>query len=452
MSNSVNDLMNERLSPLLSERAVRKRRMHLDNQPSSAGASRRRTAPWAANELLYRVASIANAADSTDAAARDILLELCRTGYWVAGRAFLRIGNDHSLDSRWLMVATGTTTLPPGWQAGEQLLATGPEEKTLAHIAWEQNRGVAQSVDYLAGLSSGVAVPIRHLGRVLGVIELYSPDALPKEPGLLDTLMEMGEQLAQVLIRQRSHREALRQQQELLHIGRLASMRELARNLAHEVNQPLAAVVSYAGGALQLIEQGRAKPEKLKRALEQVGVQAKRASNIIQEFREFLRREDMRHERLDLCSLVNETALLMENVVREAGANLVVKLPQELPEVEGDPVQLQQVLINLMYNAVESLSSAETSLRQLEIEVESGEQIEIRIRDTGTGMPSDLLPQLFTPFLTTKPHGLGMGLPVSRSIVEFHGGRMSADNNSEGGMTFRVRLPLARPLPAAQQS
>lgn len=442
--------MNERLSPLLSQRVARNRRMSLDDQPVSAGlGNKRRAAHWVASELLYRAASLANAADSTDVAARDILLELCRTGYWTVGRAYLRIGNEQGVESRWLVVTAGPAPLPRPWQAGEQLLAAGPRQQTLAHTAWVQDRGVAESVDFLEGLSSGVAVPIRHLGRVLGVIELYSADALPQEPGLLDTLLEVGEQLAQVLMRQRSHREALRQQQELLHIGRLASMRELARNLAHEVNQPLAAVVSYAGGALQLLEQGRAEPDKLKRALEQVGVQAKRASNIIQEFREFLRREDMRHERLDLRALVGETAALMASVVREAGANLVVKLPPELPEVEGDPVQLQQVLINLLYNAVESLSSARTPQRLLEIEVEADEQIEIRVSDTGVGMPSDLLPQLFTPFLTTKPHGLGMGLPVSRSIVEFHGGRMSADNNQEGGMTFRVRLPLARPLPMA---
>src|SRR5690606_1911729 len=222
------------------------------------------------------------------------------------------------------------------------------------------------------------------------------------------------------------------------------SMRELARNLAHEVNQPLAAVVSYAGGALQLLEQGRADPAKLKRALEQVGVQAKRASRIIQDFREFLRREEMRHEKLDLRLLVSEAVALVESAAREAGVTLQLRLPPALPSIEGDPVQLQQVLINLMHNAIESLSSAEVPQRLLEVLVDADrEQVEILVRDSGVGMPDDLLPQLFTPFLTTKPHGLGMGLPVSRSIVEFHGGRMSGESNPQGGMTFRVRLPLA---------
>lgn len=438
--------MNEWLSPRIGERAVRNRRMESDSQLATTGRSRCRTAAWVASELLYRAASIANAADSTDTTAKNIILELCQTGHWTVGRAFLRI-NGESAEGPWLVICAGTGVLPPGWQAGEQLLAAGPMRPALARIAWEENRGVAASIDFLEGLSSGVAVPVRHLGRVQGAIELYGPGAVPQEPGLLDTLLEIGEQLAHVLMRQRRHREALRQQQELLHIGRLASMRELARNLAHEVNQPLAAVVSYAGGALQLLAQGRAEPDKLKRALEQVGVQAKRASNIIQEFREFLRRGDTRHERLDLRKLINETAMLMASVVREAGANLVVRLPPELPEIEGDPIQLQQVLINLIHNAVESLSGAPASRRRLlEIEVEVDEQVEIRVRDTGVGMPGELLPQLFTPFLTTKPHGLGMGLPVSRSIVEFHGGRMSADNNPDGGMTFRVRLPPARSL------
>ena len=438
------NLMNEQLSFLPLKWVVHNRKTDLNKNSAISAGRKQRVTGWSRSELLYRAASIANAADSIEVAARNILAEFCRTGLWTLGRIYLRVSSDHSVNGRWLVITAGAAPLPPGWEAGEQFTSADPAEGTLAHTAWKQDRGLVASIDFLEELSAGVAVPVRYLGRVLGAIELYSPGPLPHERGLLDTLLEVGGQLAQVLIRQRNHRAALRQQQELLHIGRLASLRELARNLAHEVNQPLAAVVSYAGGALQLLEQGRADPDKLKRALEQVGVQAKRASNIIQDFRESLRREDMRHERLDLRALVAETAALMEGVVREVGATMRVKLPTEVSAVEGDPVQLQQVLLNLMHNAIESLSHAEMSQRLLEIEVDTDDQVEVRIRDTGVGMASDLLPQLFTPFLTTKPHGLGMGLPVSRSIVEFHGGRMSADNNPEGGMTFRVRLPRAR--------
>lgn len=415
-------------------------------KPVTGGRARREKAAtgWSREAFLYRAASIANASDSADAAAKGILLELCRSGGWTFGRAYLRISADRATDGRWLIVTTGIPPLPAGFAAGEMLSAMELPAGSLAHTALTQDRGVAATTDYIAGLRAGCAVPVRYHGRVLGVFEVYTPGALPRERGLLDALLEAGEQLALVMVRRWNQRATLRQQQELAHTARLASMRELARNLAHEVNQPLAAVVSYAGGALQLLEQGRADPAKLKRALEQVGVQAKRASRIIQDFREFLRREEMRHEKLDLRLLISEAVALVESAAREAGVTLQLRLPPMLPPIEGDPVQLQQVLINLMHNAIESLSSAEVPQRLLEVLVDADhEQVEILVRDSGVGMPDDLLPQLFTPFLTTKPHGLGMGLPVSRSIVEFHGGRMSGESNPQGGMTFRVRLPLA---------
>lgn len=393
--------------------------------------------------LFYRVARIANGAASAETAARDILNELCRDGAWSAGRIFLKHCRP-GMESRWVVTAWTASPDLPGLASGEKVAANGPVEPSLAHAAWMQDKSIATTVADFDGLHAGVAVPLRHGTRVFGALELYSVGALPMQRGLMDTLLQIGELLAQVIVREKAHRETLKQQQELLHIGRLASMGELARNLAHEVNQPLAAVVSYAGGALQLLDQGRADPEKLKRALEQVGVQAKRAANIIQEFRGFLRREDMRHEQMDLCALVRETAALMEGAVQDVGATMQLDLPEDIPAVEGDPVQLQQVLINLIYNAIESLAGADAAQRRLLIEVEADDQVEVRICDTGGGISDDMLPELFTPFLTTKPHGLGMGLPVSRSIIEFHGGRISADRNPDGGMNFRVRLPLIR--------
>src|SRR5690606_11411149 len=320
-------------------------------EPVTGGRARREKAAtgWSREAFLYRAASIANASDSADAAAKGILLELCRSGGWTFGRAYLRISADRATDGRWLIVTTGIPPLPAGFAAGEMLSAMELPAGSLAHTALTQDRGVAATTDYIAGLRAGCAVPVRYHGRVLGVFEVYTPGALPRERGLLDALLEAGEQLALVMVRRWNQRATLRQQQELAHTARLASMRELARNLAHEVNQPLAAVVSYAGGALQLLEQGRADPAKLKRALEQVGVQAKRASRIIQDFREFLRREEMRHEKLDLRLLISEAVALVESAAREAGVTLQLRLPPMLPPIEGDPVQLQQVLINLMH-------------------------------------------------------------------------------------------------------
>lgn len=435
--------MNEQFHRASAKRVIRSYGNDSTSDAMSQDLGERSVANGTHATLVYRAAKIANAAASAESAARDILKELCREDAWIAGRVFLqhcRAG----MESRWFVVTQAASPIFLGFLSGEQITANGPTEPTLAHAAWMQDRGVAATVTGVDGPHAGVAVPLRHGARIFGALELYAAGALPMQHGLLDTLLQVGELLAQVIVREKAHRETLKQQQELLHVGRLASMGELARNLAHEVNQPLAAVVSYAGGALQLLEQGRADPEKLKRALEQVGAQAKRAANIIQEFREFLRREDMRHEQMDLCALVRETATLMESAVADVGATMQVNLPADIPAVEGDPVQLQQVLINLIYNAIESLAGADVAQRRLLIEVEVDDQVEVIISDTGGGIAADLLPQLFTPFLTTKPHGLGMGLPVSRSIIEFHGGRISADRNPDGGMNFRVRLPLIR--------
>lgn len=390
--------------------------------------------------LLYATAIVANGAVSVEAAARGIIERICAETSWREGRIYLRLNCGQDSNDHWLSAAAGLDM--PADVSDETLMPLGPAADSAAARAIADNRPC-----WLPAGDDGrasYAVPIGCEGVAAGALELFRPDGVEPDTDEVRALAQVGMQLGQVLGRVRLQRSALRQQQELALTGRLASMRELARNLAHEVNQPLAAVVSYAGGALQLLEQGRADEPKLRRALEQIGVQAKRASGIIQEFREFLRREDSRHERLDVTALIRDAATLVQARAREAGVTMELDLPPRLPSVVGDRVQLQQVFINLIENAVESMHATAAGKRRLRISVDVDAQLEVRICDSGTGMAPDLLPQLFMPFLTTKPHGLGMGLPISRSIVEFHGGRLSGENNPDGGMTFRVRLPTAR--------
>ena len=390
--------------------------------------------------LLYTCARTANAADRADSATREIIYLVTKATGWPAGRACLRLSASADSD-RWLVVVAGAPVLPADL-AVEGLSGVGPSETGRLALA----EGGIRMQPGTAGNPGRIALPIRQgEGEPMGVIEFYCDRAVSLEPALEEALIEISDQLARVTVRGWAQRADLRQQAELALTARLASMRELARNLAHEVNQPLAAVVGYAGGALQLLEQGRADEDKMRRALEQVGVQAKRASGIIQEFREFLRREDARQDRVDLRQLVDSAVALAADAARETGVTVRLDMPPSLPAVVGDPVQLQQVLINLIQNAIESMSAPEVRTRRLDLEASVSDQLELRIRDSGTGMAPELVPQLFTPFLTTKPHGLGMGLPISRSIVEFHGGRLSGENNPDGGMTFRIRLPLAKP-------
>jgi len=412
------------------------------SSPGGAGALARNGAStefWLS--LLCASATIANAAADVETAARGIIERVCSDAGWSEGRVYLRLTDSQAAHDHWLVIVAGV----PGvyGEGSECLTRQGPPAGSVAAQAIAEDRPC-----WWPGAGGGpdaCALPIRDGGSVIGALMLQRPaGSAPLLPDELQVLQQIAAQLGLVQARVRLQRSALRQQQELALTGRLASMRELARNLAHEVNQPLAAVVSYAGGALQLLEQGRGEEAKLRRALEQIGVQAKRASGIILEFREFLRRQDTRHERLDVAALVHDAARLVQARAREAGVTIEFDLPPRLSPVVGDRVQLQQVLINLIENAVEAMAAAGSGERRLLISVVEDSQLEIRIRDSGVGMAPDLLPQLFTPFLTTKPHGLGMGLPISRSIVEFHGGRLSGENNPDGGMTFRVRLPAAR--------
>jgi signal transduction histidine kinase len=393
--------------------------------------------------LLYASASIANAAESAEGAAAQIIaLVLNETG-WTAGRAFIRLSNDGHGGGRWLLVSGGEPSLPKELAGAERLTAEGPAAGSLAATALADG-DVHCETSASRGLRCGCAVPIRKGEAILGVLEFYSEHTGEIGVEFKRALGEVAGHLGHVIARGWTLRASVRQQGELAQNGRLASMRELARNLAHEVNQPLAAVVAYAGGALQLLEQGRGDEQKMRRALEQIGLQAKRASGIIQEFREFLRREDPRHERLDVAALIRGAVDLLEDAAQEHGIAIALDLPADLPTIVGDPVQLQQVLINVMQNGIEAMAVVDVAERRLEISADFSDQMEIRVSDTGIGMAPELVPQLFTPFLTTKPHGLGMGLPICRSIVEFHGGRLSGENNPGGGMTFRIRLPQGR--------
>lgn len=397
-------------------------------------------------DLLYASASIANAAESAESAAAQIIALVLKETGWCAGRAFIRLSSDDYDSCRWLLVKVGERTLPEELAGTQRLTSEGPAAGSLGDAALADG-GIhcdTSSSGHTGAVRCGCAVPIRQGEATLGVLEFYSDRAADLGPEFKRALGEIAVHLSHVIARGWGQRAGVRQQQELAQTGRLASMRELARNLAHEVNQPLAAVVAYAGGALQLLEQGRGDEQKMRRALEQIGLQAKRASGIIQEFREYLRREDPRHERLNVAALIRDSITLLEDAAHEHGIAIAIDLPADLPTIVGDPVQLQQVLINVMQNAIEAMAVEGINERCLRISADFNDQLEIHVRDSGIAMAPELVPQLFTPFLTTKPHGLGMGLPISRSIVEFHGGRLSGENNDDGGMTFRIRLPLGR--------
>ena len=233
-------------------------------------------------------------------------------------------------------------------------------------------------------------------------------------------------------------------QSELVHVSRLTAMGEMASALAHELNQPLAAISNYMKGSRRLLA-GSVDPNtpKIESALDRASEQALRAGQIIRRLRDFVSRGESEKRVESLSKLIEEAGALGLAGAREQNVQLRFRLDPEADRVLADRVQIQQVLVNLFRNALEAMAQAPRRELVITNRCVADDMIEIEVSDTGAGFPDDVLPNLFQTFFTTKDTGMGVGLSISRSIIEAHGGRMWAENNPSGGATFRFTLPAA---------
>ena len=240
--------------------------------------------------------------------------------------------------------------------------------------------------------------------------------------------------------RQKTEARLQELQSELVHISRLTAMGEMASALAHELNQPLSAIANYIKGSKRLLEGEAPRTEMLLGALEKAGEQALRAGQIIRRLRDFVSRGESERRLESLSKLVEEASALALVGAKEHGIQVRFQFAPKCDLVLADKVQVQQVLLNLMRNAVEAMMEAPR--RQLTVRTEPAEDdmVLISVSDTGHGISPEVASQLFTPFLTTKRHGMGVGLSISRTIIEGHGGRIWAEPNPEGGAVFRFTL------------
>ncbi|MET4753627.1 sensor protein FixL [Bradyrhizobium sp. RT11b] len=233
-------------------------------------------------------------------------------------------------------------------------------------------------------------------------------------------------------------------QSELVHVSRLSAMGEMASALAHELNQPLAAISNYMKGSRRLLA-GSTDPNtpKIESALDRASEQAVRAGQIIRRLRDFVSRGESEKRVETLSKLIEEAGALGLAGAREQNVQLRFSLDPDADLVLADRVQIQQVLVNLFRNALEAM--AQSPRRELAVTNArvSDDMIEVEVSDTGSGFQDDVIPNLFQTFFTTKETGMGVGLSISRSIIEAHGGRMVAESNASGGATFRFTLPAA---------
>ncbi|MFM9965879.1 MAG: sensor histidine kinase [Planctomycetaceae bacterium] len=236
---------------------------------------------------------------------------------------------------------------------------------------------------------------------------------------------------------------------DLAHLGRLKTAGQLATSLAHELNQPLAAVSLQSEIATQLVQQdGAGSRDALLSALREITEQSQRAGVIVRSLREQVRKPEPSRSTVSVNDVARDAVRLIEPQAERAGVTIRSKLAEALPPILGDSIQLEQVLLNLLQNAIEAMTTtASPQLVQVETRCEDSQQITVSVTDTGVGFAPDEVERVFERFHSTKPYGMGMGLAISRSIVEAHGGRLHGESNPDRGATFTLTLPVFRSSP-----
>ncbi len=243
--------------------------------------------------------------------------------------------------------------------------------------------------------------------------------------------------------RHRASAELHQAQAELAHATRVRSLGEMATGIAHEVSQPLAAMITNARAGIRKID-GTCEVEEMRAVLQDIVADGQRASGVITRIRGLVKHTPMRLTRLDVNDVIEDVAGLSAPMLRQHQIKLDVDRRRDLPPVTGDRIQLQQVLLNLVINATDAMRSVNDRSRVLEIRAEQRDgAVRIRVQDSGPGLTDASVRRIFTPFFSTKPEGMGVGLSISRSIVEAHGGRLDLAANTSNGATFELELPVA---------
>jgi two-component system sensor histidine kinase DctS len=274
-------------------------------------------------------------------------------------------------------------------------------------------------------------------------------NALVYEAKLIDGNGRHTGWMASVLdVTERKHAEELaRQQQEQLQFtSRLVTMGEMASTLAHELNQPLAAIASYNSGSLNLLQRPDCTPDQIRPALEKIGLQAQRAGKIIRRVHDFVRKSEPKRAPCQLAEVIEDCLGFIEPEARKRHVHIDCQMP-DLPPVPADRLMLEQVLLNLIRNGMEAMSGTPEGHRKMRLSVTRGEnELTVTVTDNGSGIAPEIRDKLFTAFFTTKPEGMGVGLSICRSIIEFHRGRLWVEDNPHSptgsGTSFLFTLPL----------
>jgi C4-dicarboxylate-specific signal transduction histidine kinase len=285
---------------------------------------------------------------------------------------------------------------------------------------------------------NGVESRIRHRDGHDVHTMIYSAaliDARGQHSGWMSSVVDISEQ-------KRAEEQQRLQAASMQRSGRLATLGEMASTLAHELSQPLMALVSFSGAARAHAERGHR--ELLQETLGDISAQAQRAAEIVARIRGFVRQQSAGFQDCSVNEVVSNVLALMRPEIRHQQARIITQLDPQLPTIQADRLLLEQVLLNLVLNALQAMQDKYPVDKQVRVQTGAQEgMVFIRVSDRGPGIAAPVVAQLFEPFFTTKPEGLGLGLNICRTTVESHRGRLEFENAPQGGAIFTVYLPIA---------
>lgn len=307
----------------------------------------------------------------------------------------------------------------------------GDRKRVAAEFARMDAGKSALDIEYQVVLRDGTVKHLHHLAQAV-----FGPDGrVQKYVGTIHDITD----------RRRAEDEARVLQERLTHFSRLSTMGEMAAGLAHEINQPLSAIATYAQACQRLIRQADPDVADVIAALEQINAQALRAGEVIRRLRNFVKNREVKREPVNCARLLEDLRTLAETDARLHNVRLRLDCQEPLPTVYADPIQLQQVVLNLVRNAIDAMVDVPEDRREVVLMTRGGAdgEVEVTVADHGTGLAPEATEHLFNPFFTTKASGTGLGLAISRSIVRAHGGRLWHTPNDGCGVRFHFTLPVS---------
>ena len=314
----------------------------------------------------------------------------------------------------------------------------------LAHISdFQFDQRMVEVAKSIGTQTTLLIVPMLAEGRLIGTIYMGRTRVQPFADKEIELITDFAAQAAIALEITRRERQLREMQSELAHANRVATMGQLTASIVHEVEQPIAATVTNAQAALRFLDAQTVDLDEVRQIQSDIVKDGNRAGEVISRIRNLFKQAPPQRGHFEINGAIREVIKLTRGEAVKNGVTVQTELQDHLPQIHGDRVQLQQVILNLIINAIQAMSSLTEGIRELHIGTESvGEDgVRVAVRDSGPGLSAESVQRLFEPFYTTKPNGMGMGLSICRSIIEDHGGRLWATGLHPHGALFQFTIP-----------